>query len=214
VIGKRTERRYGPASRRRRARAWYAVVATAIVIAAATTGETSANEPERVVVAESGGDVALDSTVALDSVAWLSDADIIALAASMQTPAIAAAQLELQSWSNDTTLNLALQLSRDHAALRATLDSVAAAHRLVPQRPLVADSLLAPYDLQVSAILGFGGRELEQRFLASQREAHTRAIADLGALAVLAREPDLRALLLGRAMVIERDHLARLSMPR
>jgi hypothetical protein len=129
----------------------------------------------------------------------------------MQRPAIDAARLQLQSWSSDTTMNLALLIARDHVALRDALDSLAFARHLPPARSALADSLLLPYQEQLTALYGLPARELERRFIVTQRATHARAITDLTALGALARDGDVKAMLTIRAIQSERLHLAQLD---
>jgi hypothetical protein len=196
--------------RRTRRRLIYGGVSTAVIAAAALSGLAggagAAEDAARVTF--SGGDLAADSVPV--RVPWLNDSSIVFLVRAMQPPAIAAARLELQSWSDDTTANLAITLARDHTALAATLDSIATVGRFVGVRPAISDSLLAPYEAQLSSLWGLGARDLGRRFIATQREVHERAIGDLAGLASIARNLGLRDMIATRAIVMERSHLTAL----
>jgi hypothetical protein len=196
--------------RRTRRRLIYGGVSSAVIAAAALSGMAggagAAQDAARVTF--SGGDLAADSVPV--RVAWLNDSSIVFLVRAMQPPAIAAARLQLQSWSDDTTANVAITVARDHAALAATMDSIAGAGRFGGVRPAIADSLLAPYDAQLSSLWGLGARDLGRRFIATQREAHERAIGDLAGLASLARDAGLRDVIATRVIVMEQGHLTAL----
>jgi hypothetical protein len=199
----------GAHRRRRRLFRW--VTSIAILTAAAFAGGEPRGLDARsdLTTVVSGGEVALDSVDAMPR--WLNDSNIVALVDSMQLTTIAAARYQLQSWASDSTVNLALLLARDHAAMLISVDSVATVRRIAARRPAVADSLLAPYLPQITSLYGLWAAEREKRFLATQRDTHVRALADLTALAAVVRDPDL-GVVLSRSVQMERDHLARLGV--
>jgi hypothetical protein len=208
--GVRTHFTGGTHRRRRRLGRWagsIAILATAAMAGSERGGLDARSDPTAVVA---GGEVVLDSADAAMP-PWLTDSNVVALVDSMQRTTIAAARYQLQSWASDSTVNLALLLVRDHSAMLISVDSVAAVRRIVAKRPAVSDSLLAPYAAQITSLYGLWNVEREKRFLATQRDAHTRAVADLTALAAVARDPELSAVL-GRALHLERDHLARFAL--
>ncbi len=197
----------------------YVVGSIVIVAAAAWSGGDEAQASSSVVdsrapktvVREANGDVALGSPTRGAAVSWLSDANIVALVDGMLSPAIAAGHLELQSANTDSAMNVALILVHEHTALRAAFDSLLAVDHLTGQRPAAGDSLLLPYQSQTTSLAGVSGKELGRRFVATQRDAHQQAIADLDALAALAHDPALKLFLITRAVQMEREHLARLN---
>jgi hypothetical protein len=208
--GVRTHFAGGARRRRRRLVRWAGSIAVLTIAAMAGSDRGGLDARSDLTAAVAGGEVVLDSAAA-SMPPWLTDSNVVALVDSMQRMTIAAARYQLQSWASDSTVNLALLLVRDHSAMLISIDSVAAARRIVAKRPAVSDSLLAPYALQVTSLYGLWNVDREKRFLATQRDAHARAVTDLTALAAVARDPELSAVL-GRALQLERDHLARFAI--
>jgi hypothetical protein len=203
---------------RKRARVIYASIGAAIVATAAWIGSGDPDDLEATqlatadsTISSAGGDVALDSASSPISGFWISDRGIIAAASELQIPPQDAARIQLRAWISDSTARIAVAILADHAALRGALDTLAQALDISPARPAIADSRRARYDAQTGKLLGLPARELERRFIATQIESHGWAIQDLRALAGLARDPEVRAMLLSRGAQLEELHLAMLE---
>jgi hypothetical protein len=147
-----------------------------------------------------------------NSIGWLTDSNVVALATQVNADAQGMSRLELQAWSKEPLRTLATTITRDHARLQFAIDSVASLRRLPSQMPAVAPEMKAPYDSMVMSQAGLPMADRESQFLASVAAEHQRAIVDFSALAGNATDPDLKALLATRAVLMEQTHLAQTRM--
>ena len=147
-----------------------------------------------------------------NSIGWLTDSNIVALAAQVNSDAQGMSRLEAQSWSREPYRMLSSMIIRDHGRLQFALDSVASLRRLPSQVPAVAPEMKAPYDSMVSAQAVLPMTDREAQFLDMVIKEHERAIVDFSALAGNATEPDLKAVLASRAVLMEQTHLAQARM--
>ena len=144
-----------------------------------------------------------------DAVGWLTDSNLVALATIVNEAPMRLARVESQQSTDQAVHAFALEVIRDHTALQASLDSLAGKRRIPSQRPAVAESIQAPYDSAVAALSTTPAQQMEQQYLAAERALDARTIMDFGALAGNATDPDLRSLLVSRAMAMEQRHVTR-----
>jgi putative membrane protein len=144
-----------------------------------------------------------------DAVGWLTDSNLVALAMIVNQAPVRLARVESQQSTDQAVHQFALEVMRDHNALQTSLDSLAGKRRIPSQRPAVAESMQAPYDSAVAALSSAPGPQMEQRYLEAERSVDARTITDFAALAGNATDPDLRALLVSRAMAMEQRHVTR-----
>jgi hypothetical protein len=156
----------------------------------------------------SSGDVA-QYELMKNHVGWLTDSNIVALAAQLNDVAPEISRLEMQEWTKEPYRYLASEILKDHAALQNSLDSIARLRHLPAQMPAVAPEIKAPYDSLLGTQAGLPLAEREAQFVDMVLKVHGRAIVDFGALAGNATDPDLRALLANRAVLMEQTHIAR-----
>jgi hypothetical protein len=159
----------------------------------------------------SSGDVA-QYALMKNSIGWLTDSNIVALATQVNADARGTSQLESEAWTKEPLRMLASLIVRDHLRLQFAIDSVAGLRRLPSQMPAVAPELKAPYDSILSAQVGLPIADREARFLSALVTEHQRSIVDFSALAGNATDPDLKALLTTRAVLMEQTHLAQARM--
>jgi hypothetical protein len=145
-------------------------------------------------------------------IGWLTDSNIVALANQVNDDARGIARLESQLWSKEAHRMVAVELLRDHARLQFAIDSLAALKNIPSQAPAIAPELKAPYDSLLNSQIGLPLAEREGQFLDMMLKVHARSITDFGALAGNASDPDLRALLATRAVLMEQTHVARVRM--
>ena len=145
-------------------------------------------------------------------IGWLTDSNIVALAAQVNGDAQGIPRLEAQAWSKEAFRLIATEILRDHAALQASIDSVASLRHLPSQAPAVAPELKAPYDSLLNTQLALSITDREAQFVDMVIKVHARTVVDFAALAVNATDPDLKALLAGRAVPMEQSHLARAQL--
>jgi hypothetical protein len=76
----------------------------------------------------------------------------------------------------------------------------------------VAAEIKAGYDSLLMTQVGLPVEEREAQFLDMLTKVHQRSSTDFGALAGNATDPDLRALLANRGVLMEQTHLARTKL--
>ncbi|MEO5566997.1 MAG: hypothetical protein ABIR92_00805 [Gemmatimonadaceae bacterium] len=147
-----------------------------------------------------------------NNIGWLTDSNIVALAGQLNRDAQKIAQLEADVWASVPLHALALDLIRDHSRLQVSIDSVASLRRLPSQAPAVAPMMQAPYDSLLATQVGLPMTERESKLIEMLSAVHDRTITDFGALAGNATDPDLRAVLATRGVLMEQAHLARIKL--
>jgi hypothetical protein len=144
-----------------------------------------------------------------NSIGWLTDSNVVALATQVNADAQGVSRLESQEWTREPFRLLSSEIMRDHARMQASIDSVASLRRIPSQLPAVAPELKAPYDSLLNAQAGLPIADREARFVDMLIKEHERSLTDFAALAGNATEPDLKALLANRAVLMEQTHMAR-----
>jgi hypothetical protein len=187
------------------------IAATALIAAVACTGDgtPAAKSPAR--PDSSSGEVA-QYALMKNRIGWLTDSNIVALASQVNGDASEIARLETQTFTKEPFRMMATQIVRDHERFKAAIDSLAAARRLPSQMPAVAPELKAPYDSMLNTQVGLPVAEREAQFIDMVRKAHAKSLLDFGALAGNASDPDLKALLGSRAVLMEQTHIAQMQM--
>ena len=143
-----------------------------------------------------------------NSIGWLTDSNIVALASQVNDDAQGISRLETQAWTREPFRLFASVIIRDHARMQFAIDSVASLRRLPSQLPAVAPELKAPYDSALMTQWGLPITEREAQFVEMVIKEHERSLVDFSALAGNATDPDLKALLATRAVLMEQTHLA------
>jgi putative membrane protein len=159
-------------------------------------------------VNSSTGEVAQYSLMK-DAVGWLTDSNLVALATIVNQAPVRLARIESQQSTDQAVHAFALEVIRDHNALQASLDSLAGKRRIPSQRPAVAESMQAPYDSAVAALTPTPVQQMEHEYLSAEKAVDARSLTDFAALAGNATDPDLRALLVSRAVGMEQRHVTR-----
>jgi hypothetical protein len=144
-----------------------------------------------------------------NAIGWLTDSNVVALANQVNADVQSIPRLESQAWMKEALRVIAADLLRDHASLQYSIDSVAQARRIPAQLPAVAPELKAPYDSLLATQIGLPIAEREAQFIDMVIRTHERSIVDFGALAGNATDPDLRATLATRAVLMEQTHIGR-----
>ncbi len=186
-----------------------AVAALAVAAACGNDDTPVANTATR--PDSSSGEVA-QYALMKNSIGWLTDSNVVALAGQLNGDAQGMARLESQAWTREPYRLFAAAIMRDHAQMQFSIDSIASLRRIPSQMPAVAPELKAPYDsvLNTQAVLPLAERE--GQFLDMVIREHQRSLVDFGALAGNASDPDLKTLLAGRAVLMEQTHLAQARM--
>jgi hypothetical protein len=178
---------------------------------AACSGDDNSGVNGSVRPDSSSGEVA-QYALMKNRIGWLTDSNIVALAAQVNGDAQAIPRLEAQAWSKDAFRLIATEILRDHAGLQASIDSVASVRHLPSQMPAVAPELKLPYDSLLNSQVGLSVTDREAQFVDMVVKVHARTVVDFAALAVNATDPDLKALLANRAVQMEQTHLARAQL--
>lgn len=157
------------------------------------------------------GDVAQYSLMK-NAIGWLTDSNVVALASQVNDDAQGIARLEAQGWTKEPLRFLVTQIIRDHSRLQYALDSLTSLHHLPAQVPAVAPELKAPYDSMLATQVGLPLADREAQLIAMLLKVHERSLTDFGALAGNATDPDLKALLANRAVLMEQTHIAQTQL--
>ena len=147
-----------------------------------------------------------------NTIGWLTDSNIVALASQVNASVQEIPRLEAQIWSREPLRMLASEILRDHARLQFSIDSLTTARRIPSQMPAVAPEIKAPYDSLLATQIGLPMAEREAQFIDMVNEVHARSTTDFAALAANATDPDLRALLANRGVLMEQTHVQRAGM--
>jgi len=153
---------------------------------------SAAAAPSRATV-EVGGEVIRDST--RPSVRWISDANVLAIAAAMNSKQLAAADAELSTWHVDTVRAFAAAMAREHSAIRRTLDSSASALQIAPVAPALGALVQTRMQRQIDSIYLHDGRAFDRAFLDQQIASHRLMYEYLVRLAAVAERPALQQVL-------------------
>src|SRR5689334_1959751 len=125
------------------------ITAAAITVTAACGNDAPvAKGPAR--PDSSSGEVA-QYALMKNNIGWLTDSNIVALAAQVNADAQGMSRLESQAWTREPYRMLSSMIMRDHGRLQFAIDSVASLRHLPAQVPAVAPEMKAPYDSMVSA---------------------------------------------------------------
>lgn len=179
--------------------------ALAAAMACGNDGTPAANVPAQ--PDSASGEVA-QYALMKNRIGWLTDSNIVALATQLNGDAQGMARLESQAWTREPYRFLAAQILRDHATMQSSIDSVASLRRIPAQMPAIAPGMKAPYDSVILEQAALPLAEREARFTDLVLQEHQRSMVDFSALAGNATDPDLRALLGGRAVLMEQTHIA------
>ena len=184
------------------------IVAAMAALAAACGGDEQQPSKAAARPDSASGEVA-QYALMKNAIGWLTDSNVVALAAQVNGDAQGMSRLESQEWSRESFRYLSAEIMRDHARMQVSIDSVASLHRIPAQVPAVAPELKVPYDSLLNSQVGMPISDRESRFIDMLIKEHERSMTDFAALAGNATEPDLRALLAGRAVLMEQTHIAR-----
>jgi hypothetical protein len=143
-----------------------------------------------------------------NSIGWLTDSNVVALATQLNDDAQGMSRLEMQGWTKDPLRYLATQIIQDHKRMQFSIDSIASLRKLPSQMPAVGPELKVPYDSMVNAQAGLATPDREATFTDMVVKEHERSLLGFAALAGNASDPDLRALLANRAVLMEQTHIA------
>jgi len=189
-----------------------AVISAVALVAAIACGNDEAPVVKTPARPDSSSGEVAQYALMKNSIGWLTDSNIVALASQVNNDATGMARLESQTWTREPFRLLASMILRDHGKLQFAIDSVAGMRRLPSQLPAVAPELKAPYDSMTLSQAGLPMTDREAQFLQMVEKEHQRSIVDFSALAGNATEPDLKALLATRAVLMEQTHLAQARM--
>ena len=195
---------------RQRTHLTLATIALTVAVAACDSKEpappAAAAQPD-----SASGEVA-QYALMKNAIGWMTDSNIVALAAQVNADAQEIARLETQTWTREPMRFIATEILRDHARMQFAIDSIARLKGLPSQAPAVAVEMKAPYDSLLNTQIGLPVAEREAQFIDMITKVHERSVTDFGALAGNATDPDLRALLANRGVLMEQTHIARVRL--
>jgi hypothetical protein len=146
------------------------------------------------VVREAAGRIAADSAGSGDSsvaIKWLSDANVLALIATMNGRQIAASNIEAASAHSDTVRALATSVAKEYADLQRSADSLAGTLRVAPIAPALNAQIYAEFQTQIDSMLGKGGAQLDRAYMAEQLASNKLMGGYLEQLSGAAQAPEL-----------------------
>jgi predicted outer membrane protein len=147
---------------------------------------------------QSTGEVvaSLDTDNAAPSVKWIGDANIVALTSLLNNRVKAAADYELQQWGSDTTRAFAAEMSREHSAIRYSIDSLAGTLGVTPVLPALAIDIDTATRRQLARLeVAPGGRPLDRAYVNQQIESHELMLAYLSRFKAAAEHRELQTLM-------------------
>jgi predicted outer membrane protein len=197
-----------------------ALVAAVSTLASCDRGSRGTNGAERVAgkrdsaatrrdTLRSGGEVvAMRGDDAAPAGKWLTDANLIALAARLNARERAAAEYELQWWSSDTTREFAMDMYRAHGAIGHAIDSVATTLQLASVMPALGQQLDSVTKQQFDVLAASRGPSLDRVFIDQQISSHELMAAYYRSLAAAAENPELAKVINAAVKTLD-AHLAR-----
>jgi len=185
--------------------------AVALSAAVACTGDGTPATKTAVRPDSSSGEVA-QYALMKNRIGWLTDSNIVALATQVNGDATEIARLETQTFTKEPFRLVATQILRDHDRLKFAIDSLASLRHVPSQMPAVAPEMKAPYDSMLATQAGLSVADREAQFIQMVLKTHAKSLLDFGALAGNASDPDLKALLGSRAVLMEQTHIAQAQM--
>ena len=172
-----------------------ALLALSISLSACGREQPNERRTSRVVVDTAGGEVG-GETMATPAPAarWITDANAVALASTLNSRAIAAADAELENWHIDTVRAFAATMAREHADLQHSIDSLTQRLNLTPVSPALARRWSATFQTQIDTVLR-AGTGIDLAFVRQQANSHQIMADYFSQLASATERPELRALL-------------------
>jgi predicted outer membrane protein len=169
-----------------------ALFASTVLLSACGRGAT----PNRMThETTSGGDVAAESPPAPSSARWISDANALSLASTLNARAIAAADFELENWHVDTARAFAASMAREHADLQHSIDSLTTRLNVTPVSPALAKPWMSAIQAQIDTVRRAGDAGIDLAFVRQQANSHALMADYLSQLATVAERPELQAFL-------------------
>jgi predicted outer membrane protein len=142
------------------------------------------------------GEVSLTDTAATsDNAVWITDANALAILRAMNTRQIAAADVELESWHNDTIRAFAASVARDHAQLQHSMDSVVERLRLWPVMSALGQRIDSQFQTRTDSLRGWSGPGFEHGYVRQQVTAEQAIVSYTTQLTGAAHAPEVLALL-------------------
>src|SRR4051812_42540414 len=120
-----------------------ATICLTVVVACGNEQAPVAKAPAR--PDSSAGEVA-QYALMKNSIGWLTDSNIVALATQLNADAQGMSRLESQAWTKEPLRLLSAGIMRDHTRMQFSILSFALARRVTPQMPAAAADLQASYD--------------------------------------------------------------------
>jgi hypothetical protein len=145
-------------------------------------------------------------------IGWFTDSNAVALASMVNAAGQDIARIESQEWRSESARALAADIIREHAAFQYALDSISGKLKLPPQVPAVQADMKAAYDTLAAAFAAQPVMERDSNFVDALVKQHARTTMDFAAIAGNVTDPDLRALIANRGILMEQTHVARAQL--
>jgi hypothetical protein len=147
-----------------------------------------------------------------NQVGWFTDSNAVALASMVNSAGQDIARIESQEWRSESMRALASDIIREHSAFQYALDSIAGKLKLPAQVPAIEAEMKAEYDTVAAAFAAQPVMQRDSNFVDALVKQHARTTTDFAAIAGNVTDPDLRALIANRGILMEQTHVARAQL--
>jgi hypothetical protein len=147
-----------------------------------------------------------------NQVGWFTDSNAVALASMVNGAGQDIARIETQEWRSEAARALAADIIREHAAFQFAIDSLSGKLKLPAQVPAVQADMRAAYDTLAAAFAAQPVAQRDSNFVDALVKQHAKTTIDFAAIAGNTSDPDLRALIANRGILMEQTHVARAQL--
>ncbi|HEY9227705.1 MAG TPA: DUF4142 domain-containing protein [Gemmatimonadaceae bacterium] len=144
---------------------------------------------------EAAGDVATDTADTAPIGKWLTDANVLALLATINARQITAADIELQAWQSDTVRAFAAWMWREHTAIARGIDSLSMRMKMAPVPSALGASVNASLHAQLDTLRAIRGDPLDRAYVRQQIASHESMASYIAQMGAVAERPELDAFL-------------------
>lgn len=134
-------------------------------------------------------------TAAAAPMPHMTDANIVALLANTHQAEISLAETARANASSEAVKEYAARMIEEHAAMKRTLDSLAASKGIVPELPTGMEPVQATIAGRADTLLNTTGRSTDIAYIDGEAKAHGATLEALIRYAAAASDGDLREFL-------------------
>lgn len=159
--------------------------------------DTQATHRTRGDTAESGGEVVVvgewrDSLV---NARWITDENVVSLFGAMNARQIAAADVELENWHDETVRAFAASIAREHAQLQHSADSLTERLRITPVPPALTKPWMSAMQAQIDSMRRVPASSFDRAFVHQQVASHQLMLEYIQQLVPASQHPEIQSML-------------------